>query len=408
MHLVVFGLTVSSSWANGHATIWRGLCRALGARGHCTTFFERDVPYYAAHRDLLDLPGGRLVLYETWDDVRHAARRALATADAAIVTSYCPDARDATALVLDAGRLAAFYDLDTPVTLARLEAGEEVPYLPADGLSAFDIVLSYTGGAALDLLRTRLGARRVTPLYGSVDPDVYRPGRPHAAYDAVLSYLGTFAADRQPALDALFLQSARQRPDWRFLIGGSQYPADFTWLPNVHYVPHVWPSDHPDFYASSRFTLNVTRGAMARLGYCPSGRLFEAAACEATLLSDRWDGIDTFFEPDGELILVDDADAVLAALELPEETRRRTGRAARERVLNSHTAAHRAEALERALDRARDRAASAPASHATGRQGSDGGADVSSIAGPPASRTEQQQTRQPHGAGAATSPGAQA
>jgi spore maturation protein CgeB len=346
VRIVVFGLTVSSSWGNGHATLWRGLIRALGARGHVTRFFERNVPYYEAHRDLVELPGGSLTLYDDWTAVAGAARRALHGADVAIVTSYCPDARPATELVCDARVLRVFYDLDTPVTLARLEAGDEVAYVPAGGLGHFDLVLSYTGGAALDALSSRLGARRVAPLHGSVDPDVYRRGEPRAAYEAMLSYLGTYAADRQAALQTLFLEPARQRPEWRFLIGGSQYPRDFPWAPNVHYVPHVWPGDHPHFYASSRFTLNITRGPMARLGHCPSGRLFEAAACEAVILSDAWPGLDAFFEPGRELLVVDSADAVAGALELPDADRRRMGAAARARVLDAHTAEQRAIAFE--------------------------------------------------------------
>jgi len=270
------------------------------------------------------------------------------------VTSYCADARAASDLLLAASPdtcVRGFYDLDTPVTLARLDAGQEIEYLPRQGLAPFDLVLSYTGGEALDALRTRLGARHVEPLYGSVDPDRYQRGLPQPPFEATLSYLGTYAADRQAMLDRLFMEPARRRPDDRFLIGGSQYPAEFSWLTNVCYVRHVPPSDHPDFYASSRFTLNVTRGAMARMGFCPSGRLFEAASCEATILTDYWPGLETFFEIGSELVAVADADGVIDALQMSERARRRIGEAARARVLQSHTAAHRAEALEDLLSR---------------------------------------------------------
>jgi spore maturation protein CgeB len=354
MRLVIFGLTVSSSWGNGHATLWRGLCTALRARDHHVEFFERDVPYYADHRDLWSLPGGELVLYEEWDEIYPRAVKAMEHADAALVTSYCPDARAASDLVLAASPgscVRGYYDLDTPVTLARLDAGQEIEYLPRQGLAPFDLVLSYTGGEALDALRTRLGARHVEPLYGSVDPDCYHRGLRQPQFDATLSYLGTYAADRQAKLDRLFMEPARRRPEDKFLIGGSQYPAEFSWLTNVYYVRHVPQSDHPDFYASSRFTLNVTRAAMAQMGFCPSGRLFEAAACEATILTDYWDGLETFFELGSEVVTVEDAEDVAAALQMSERERRRMGEAARARVLARHTAAHRADALEALLCR---------------------------------------------------------
>ena len=164
MKLAIFGLAVSSSWGNGHAALWRGLIAALLRQGHSVTFFERDAPWYAANRDLEELPaGGRLLLYSGWDEVRAEARHALEHTDVAVITSYCPDAQAAADLMEDcAGPVRCFYDLDTAVTLARLNAGERVDYLPNQGLGLFDLVLSYTGGEALDILRNRLGARRVS------------------------------------------------------------------------------------------------------------------------------------------------------------------------------------------------------------------------------------------------------
>src|SRR5690349_840822 len=208
--LVIFGLTVSSSWGNGHATLWRGLCRALARHGHKVVFYERDVDYYAMNRDVTELPGGRLVLYPDWDQVASAAARDLRDADAAIVTSYCPDGIAASDLVLGSTvPVRAFYDLDTPVTLAALKAGEEVAYIGPRGLRDFDLVLSYTGGLALDELQRRLGARRVAALYGSVDPEAHQPAHPQAHYAADLSYLGTYSPDRQQALEVLFVETAR-------------------------------------------------------------------------------------------------------------------------------------------------------------------------------------------------------
>jgi spore maturation protein CgeB len=353
MKLVVFGLSVTSSWGNGHATLWRSLIRALTRAGHHVTFLERDVPWYAAARDRLEVPGLDVVLYPSWDEVMPAARAALRGADAAVVTSYCPDGVTAAALVLDSSVPArVFYDLDTPVTLELLAGGERPAWLPAS-LSGFDLVLSYTGGEALARLRQELGARRVAPLYGSVDPDAHHPVPPMAAYRADLSYLGTYAADRQPVLERLFIEPARRRPGLRFVIGGAQYPADFPWTENIHFVRHMPPPEHPAFFSSSRLTLNVTRRAMAALGWCPSGRLFEAAACGTPVLSDSWDGLADFYAPGEEILLARDTGEALAALDLGAEALARIARRARERTLDEHTGARRAAELVAALEAAR-------------------------------------------------------
>jgi len=351
MKIVVFGLTISSSWGNGHATLWRGLCRALAAEGHRVIFYERDVPYYAGNRDLCEVPGGELVLYPEWAAIRRRAERDLDDADLALVTSFCPDGIAATEIVLAARRaVRGFYDLDTPVTLSNLERGEELSYIGPRGLADFDIVYSYTGGAALEALRARLGARRVAPLYGHVDPAVHRPVAPAPHYRSDLSYLGTWSADRQPGVEAFLVEPARQRPARRFLIGGAQYPQDFPWAPNIYFVRHLPPGEHPAFFSSSRLTLNVTRTAMAEMGWCPSGRLFEAAACGAPILTDTWDGLDAFFTPGEEILVARDTTDALAALDLPDAELRRIAERARERVLAEHTSARRAADLLRALD----------------------------------------------------------
>jgi spore maturation protein CgeB len=352
MKIVIFGLAVSSSWGNGHATLWRGLCRSLAYLGHAVVFFERDVPYYASHRDLFMLPGGGdLVLYGDWAGIAATARRHLGEADVAIVTSYCPDALAATDLLLES-RVSrrVFYDLDAPVTLDHLRRGEDVAYLGPRGLRDFDLVLSYTGGPALAELRDRLGARRVAPLYGSVDPDVHRAAPPDDRYRADLSYLGTHAPDRDAALRALFVEPARLLPDRRFVIGGSMYDGSFPWQPNIYFVAHVPPADHPAFYSSSVLTLNVTRRAMAIMGYCPSGRLFEAAACGAPVLSDYWPGLETFFEPGREILLGHTTEDAMDALNRSPEDLARLARAARERTLAEHTSDARAAELERILE----------------------------------------------------------
>ena len=343
MKIVVFGLTISSSWGNGHATLWRGLSRALAKMGHRLIFFERDVQYYAAARDLTEIPGGELILYSDWASVRLRALQEAAESDIAIVTSYCPDGIAAGDLVLSAARgLTVFYDLDTPITLSRLKRGEALPYIGPQGLAGFDLVLSYTGGKALEELSSQLGARRVAPLYGHVDPAVHCPAEPAAQYAADLSYLGTYAEDRQAALEALFVDAARRCPARRFVIGGAQYPKDFPWADNIYFVRHLPPAEHPAFFSSSSLTLNVTRRDMAAMGWCPSGRLFEAAACGTALLSDNWDGLASFYEPGAEILIAERTEDTLAALNLSVAEKARLGKAARERTLDQHTSAHRA------------------------------------------------------------------
>jgi spore maturation protein CgeB len=351
MKLVIFGLSISSSWGNGHATLWRGLCRALAARGHEIHFFERDVPYYARHRDLTDLAGGHLHLYPDWTSIAPLARRHLSDADVSMVTSYCPDALAASELGFNSPvPLRTFYDLDTPVTLNRLGSGEPVDYIGPHGLEGFDLVLSYTGGPALKELQRRLGARRAHPLYGHVDPAAHHPVEPVERFRADLSYLGTYAADRQRALLDLFVEPARRAPHRRFCLGGAQYPAEFPWVGNIFFVRHLPPAEHPRFYCSSRLTLNITRRAMADMGYCPSGRLFEAAACGIPILSDAWEGMDRFFEPGREILVAHTTGDASAALELSDAELAAIAYAARERVLSEHTADVRALELETMLE----------------------------------------------------------
>ena len=254
----------------------------------------------------------------------------------------CPDAVVASDLILASpARLRTFYDLDTPVTLARLQAGEAVDYLSPRGLQDFDLVLSYVGGRALKDLQQLLGAKKVAPLYGSVDPDVHKPVSPCSHYHSDLSYLGTYAADRQSTLQALFLDPAHRLPRRKFMLGGAQYPHDFPWNENVWFVEHVPPPEHPAFYSSSKATLNVTRSAMANFGYCPSGRLFEAAACATPVISDSWEGLSEFFEPGHEILVASSADDVVNAIELDDQELRRVGKAARDKVFSAHTADHR-------------------------------------------------------------------
>lgn len=364
MHIVIFGLTVSSSWGNGHATLWRALLKALARRGHSATFYERDATYYADTRDHWIPPENvALRIYTSFDDIQEEATRELDVADLALFTSYCPDGPLAAQLILDSrAAIRGFYDLDTPVTLSTLRSGESVGYLPAEGLGAFDLVLSYTGGSALAELQSRLGARTVAPLYGSVDPEAHFPVPPLEQFGGTLSYLGTYAADRQQALEMLFLEPARRLPHLKFQLAGAQYPDIFSSVENVAFVPHLPPQLHPAFFSSCRATLNITRSVMAKYGYCPSGRLFEAAACGTPILTDGWNGLEMFFTPGEEILRVDTPEDVVHALSLPHTRLRQVADAARRRVLANHTAERRVMELEGICERLTDRVPPAIAS----------------------------------------------
>ena len=340
MKLVVLGLSLSSSWGNGHATTYRALLKAFAARGHDVLFLERDVPWYANQRDLTDPDYCRLAYYADLDGL-DAWRAEIRAADAVIVGSYVPQGVEIARLVQRwAGNVVAFYDIDTPVTLAKLARGD-FEYLSPEVMHGYDLYLSFTGGPTLDLIERRYGVTAARALYCSVDADAYRPTGAAKRWD--LSYLGTYSDDRQPALERLLLAPARALPHMRFVVAGPQYPDSIDWPDNVERIDHLAPVDHADFYSASAMTLNVTRIDMIAAGWSPSVRLFEAAACATPIASDRWDGLDTLFEPGREIALVDGTDDVVAAVTGLDAA---MGPAARTRVLAAHTAQHRAAELE--------------------------------------------------------------
>jgi spore maturation protein CgeB len=344
MKLVVFGLSVTSAWGNGHATIWRGILRALAADGHDVVFFERDSPVHATHRELARGEGYEIVVYPRWSDVASRARREVEQADVAIVTSYQADAAAASEVVIGSRCTRVFYDLDTPVTLERLDQGELVSWLPPRGLGEFDLVLSVTGGQALDRFRRELGARRVAPLFPCADLQVHRPGASRIDLACDLSYLGIEGRERSPRVEWLLLDVANRAPHRRFLLGEVEYPGDIG-RPNVEVLARVPPADHAVFYGSSRLTLNLSGARTAQAGFCPSARLFQAAACGVPVISDDLHGIEAFFQPGAEILIAKDADDVLAMLELSAEALAAIARSARDRVLAEHTAVHRAREL---------------------------------------------------------------
>ncbi len=343
LSIVVLGLSLSSSWGNGHATTYRALLRALAERGHDVLFLERSVPWYAAHCDLKDPPYCRLAFYESLADLARFDR-AIATADVVIVGSYVPDGIAVGERVLAAARgLTAFYDIDTPVTLAALEAGT-CTYLAATQIRRYGLYLSFTGGPTLRVLESRYGAPMARALYCSVDATVYRPADVPMRWH--LGYLGTYSADRQPALERLLLEPARRAPSLRFVVAGPQYPETIAWPENVERIAHLGPGDHVEFYSSRGATLNVTRADMVRAGWSPSVRLFEAAACAVPIVSDDLPGRSALFSPGREIIVADGPAAVIDVLGWSEQRRRAIGAAARRRILAEHTSRHRAAELE--------------------------------------------------------------
>ncbi len=345
LSIVILGLSITSSWGNGHAVTYRALMRALVARGHDVLFLERDKPWYAEHRDMPHPDFGRTILYDSLDSLDGTWRDAIRDADLVIVGSYVPDGVAVATLVLGLARgVVAFYDIDTPVTVAALAAGS-CAYLVPDLIPRFDLYLSFSGGPVLDVLESNYGARMARPLYCCADPGIYYPEDAELRWD--LGYLGTYSADRQPTLDALLVAPARSRPQQRFVVAGPQYPADIVWPGTVDRIEHLPPARHRWFYASQAFTLNVTRADMIRMGYSPSVRLFEAAACGTPIISDWWPGLDSFFAPGSEILIAADAGDVLAILDGRDlEARKTLADRARARVMAEHTPFHRAIAIE--------------------------------------------------------------
>ena len=348
MKIVVYGLTVTSSWGNGHATTYRSLLKALHRRGHQIHFVEKDVEWYRSNRDLPEPEFCTVHLYDSWNEQHRALLALSRDADAVVVGSYFPNAIEVTRALgeFDSAPIF-FYDIDTPITMAQLRRTGKTDYVSAELIPLYDAYLSFTGGPALTELETRFGAQRAVAFYCSVDPDLYHPTRPIDEFRCDLSYLGTYAADRQPKLMRLLNEPAQRAPDRRFIVAGPQYPEDIGWAPNVRRMIHLSPPQHPAFYSSSRFTLNITRDDMVAAGYSPSVRLFEASACGAAILSDWWPGLDEFLKQSEEILLPEDSGEVAEILrDFTDDERVRMGRRARQRILDEHTSSHRAKQFE--------------------------------------------------------------
>lgn len=343
MKLIVLGLSLSSSWGNGHATTFRALLAAFARRGHDILFLERDVPWYAGHRDCPEPAFCELRYYASLDDLT-VYEEEIAGADAVIVGSYVPEGVVVGRYAQrTANGICAFYDIDTPVTLAKLDRAD-FEYLSPELIPGYDIYFSFAGGPVLHRLESEFGSPCARALYCSVDIVHYRPLDVPKRWD--LTYLGTYSPDRQPALNRLLVEPARRSPEKRFAVAGPQYPKDMEWPPNVERIDHVPPAEHPSFYAASRFTLNVTRADMVAMGWSPSVRLFEAGACGTAIISDKWEGLESIFTAPHEIVLAETSEEALSALNRDPET---IGTAGRKRILAEHSAERRAEQLEHHL-----------------------------------------------------------
>jgi spore maturation protein CgeB len=352
MKIVILGLSITSSWGNGHATTYRSLVRGLDALGHNILFLERNLPWYQGNRDEPNPAGAQTRLYEDAAELMANFEQPVSAADLVIVGSFVPDGIVIGKWVTSvAGGVTAFYDIDTPVTLDKLEHGS-AEYITPELIRRYDLYLSFTGGPTLKHIERHFGARMVRPLYCSVDPRQYMPL--HGAIKWDLGYLGTYSDDRQPGLENLMLQPARQWSQGRFAVAGPMYPDTIEWPLNVERTIHLSPREHPAFYGSQRFTLNITRDAMKRAGYSPSVRLFEAAACGVPVISDWWIGLDSFFTPGKEILLAEDPDDTLRFLrDTSDATRFMIGAHARRKVLTEHTPETRARQLVDYVDAAR-------------------------------------------------------
>ncbi|MHB1161210.1 MAG: CgeB family protein [Chloroflexota bacterium] len=352
MRLLVFGLSITSSWGNGHATVYRGLLKELHRLGLEVTFVEKDVPWYAANRDLPWADFSRILLYQGVGELEELLAAELPRCDAVLMGSYFPDGvivADGLMRRPEVARL--YYDIDTPVTLAAFASRGAAPYLRADQVGAFDSVLSFTGGRALVELEERWGARRAVAFYCALDPDTHRRVAAEEPFRCRLGYMGTYSADRQEAWESLFLRPSLRLPEQRFVLAGPQYP-DMGLPPNVSHYHHLPPSHHAAFYSSCDLSLNITRGPMVAYGYSPSVRLFEAAGCAGCVVSDRWDGLGGLFEVGREILVADDEDAMVDLLQrLPPDAAVEIGERLRARVLREHTYEVRARQFLDLLER---------------------------------------------------------
>jgi spore maturation protein CgeB len=351
--IAMFGSSLVSAYWNGAATYYRGIIRALDRLGYRVTFYEPDAYDRQKHRDIPDPEWARVVVYPPTQDGVERALEAASDADILVKASGVGvfDTFLETELprLGTEHRLTVFWDVDAPATLERIRDDEDDPFRLS--VPRFDLVLTYGGGPPVMAEYLRFGARRCVPIYNALDPDTHHPVPPQQRFAADLAFLGNRLPDREARVREFFLEPARRLPDRRFVLGGSGWGEHVDLPPNVDYVGHVYTRDHNAFNCSPHAVLNVNRDSMARFGWSPPTRVFEAAGAGACLICDAWEGLEDFLEPGREVLGVGSgADVASLLSRLGTDEARRIGEAARARVLAEHTYVHRAAELHALLD----------------------------------------------------------
>jgi spore maturation protein CgeB len=349
MRIAFFGSSLVSSYWNGAATYYRGLIRALARRGHEVTFFEPDAFERQQHRDIPDPSWAEVVV---WEPTEQRARKLIASAaryDVVVKASGVGvlDSEMERMVAALTGPIRIFWDVDAPATLARLDAVPDDAFRPL--VHDYDLVLTYGGGRTVVERYLLLGARDCIPIYNALDPDEHHPAPPDERFQADLALLANRLPDRETRIDRFFLDAALAAPGSTFLLGGAGWD-DKPLPPNARSCGHVGTADHNAFNSTPLAVLNVTRESMAANGWSPATRVFEAAGAGSCLVTDAWAGIEDFLEPDSEVLVAHDGEEVARHLaKLTPARAAAIGRAARRRIVASHTYAHRAEQVESVL-----------------------------------------------------------
>ena len=342
---VLLGLSITSTWGNGHASTYRSLIKGLHACGHRIVFLERDNFEFASTRDRITFPYCIVYLYHSIVDLKKRFLNIILEADCTIVGSFLQDGSSIGRWIqsLRSG-ITAFYDLNTPVTFSKLEMGDW-EYIAPNLIPGYDLYLSTTGGLLLRILELKYNSPKALPLYCSFNPEDYFVQLEEEKWE--LGYLGTFSSEKHAALKRFLLDVAIVKRNRQFVVAGSHYPHELPLPGNVEQIGYLAPEKHRDFYCSQRFTLNLTRPDMKFWGYSPNIRLFEAAACATPIISDSWEGMDTVFVPGSEILIVKNKWEIIEILnDMPESERRLIGQNAYNRVMTDHTSIHRAMLLE--------------------------------------------------------------
>jgi spore maturation protein CgeB len=351
MKIAFFGSSLVSAYWNGACTYYRGLLKEMARRGHSITFYEPDAYDRQKHRDIADPPWATVVVYPAtaagWQQALEVgARDANLLVKASGVGVFDLELEQAMPQA-SSRAITAYWDVDAPATLEAM--AEDPQHHLRAAIPCYDVVFTYGGGAPVERGYAAMGAKLCVPIYNALDPDTHHPVERRADLGCDLSFLGNRLPDREARVEEFFLKAASLSPGRSFLLGGSGWES--RPIPaNVRHLGHVGTADHNAFFCSGLATLNVNRASMARYGFSPPTRIFEAAGAAACLITDRWDGIAEFLEPDREILVAADGEAVAAHVDaLSPERARKIGRAASRRVLARHTYAHRVRQLDAVL-----------------------------------------------------------